>query len=157
MTTVSAVFPQNRLASLLKRPGGVKVSAAVAAAEANLQEIQGEIVAEVDRALELIQPAAKAAAEGARDAQRQVYAHAHVVAGLAATGGLEDIGAAALNLCKLVDVYIAEESWNVEAVAVHLSVMSLLRSSSGQEEAALRRCILAELSNIVGRQTSKGV
>jgi hypothetical protein len=151
MTTVSIVFPKNRLTSLLRKPGGLSVSAALEAAEANLVNIRTEVVAEVDRALELIAHAALAAAEpeSGGDARREVYECAQIIAGLAGTGGLEDIGEAALNLCKLTDAYIHEGYWNAEAVSVHLSVMGLLRSSGGEGDAALRRCIMAELSTLV--------
>jgi hypothetical protein len=128
MTTVTRQFRQNPLTKLVLGHGGLTKAAAVTAADANLETIHDECVAEVDRDFDLLRRSAAAPdIKSAVGTQREIYAHANSIAGIAGCCGLGEMGEAAFSLCELVDRQIAAGAWNDDAVSVHINAMSLLR------------------------------
>jgi hypothetical protein len=120
-----AVFyaPENRLGKAVSTPGGKQVDSAVADAEAQIAAIAEKCVEQIDLALERVFRLS-ASAEGQTD---DLYRAAREVAGLAGTCGLDDLGAAALSYCNLLDQGNQSGRLNGERVQVHLGVMRLLR------------------------------
>lgn len=147
MSGVKYTFRKNTLGPLLDRPGGLRVDAAVQAAERNVASVRRESVAEVDRNIDLLaRSAAAVAADKANvSARQEVYAHANVIAGLAGCCGLPEVGQAAFCLCDLTDLYIVSDYWNDDAVAVHLSAIAVLRTPEISGAPDARRSVLAGL------------
>jgi type VI protein secretion system component VasF len=145
--TTELIHRENRLAKLISKPGGIDTKAAVAQAQTNLQSIAERTAQEVDLAYARLREAAARASDDVA-ARRQVYAEASAIAGMAAVGGLDGVGAAAYMLCELVDRYGLHGAWNDKAVQVCLESMLLLRHGSDDDGA---QSILGGLGEIVRR------
>ena len=149
--TVTLTFRENRLGTKIRKLGGIKADKAVEDAQSNLLTIRDEIVEELDRHLALINEAAERARKDEPGARAAVYEHAKMIAGLAGNGGLPEAGEAAFHLCELTDLCIMQKTWNVEAVALHLGAMALLRSPAAAGDPALRRSVLDGLAKMSTR------
>ena len=149
MTVVTRQFRENRLAKLVLAPGGMTQAAAAAAAEANLETIHDECIAEVDRDFDLLKRSAVDPRVGDDVmTQRMIYAHANTIAGIAGCCGLGEMGEAAFSLCELVDRQIASGGWNPLAVSVHVDAMNLLRGGDNELTPEGRKAILAGLRSV---------
>ena len=152
MTTVTPQFRENRLAKLVLKRGGLTKAAASAAAEENLAAIHDECLAEVDRNLDLLKrSAAEPRIAETVTIQREIYAHANTIAGIAGCCGLAEMGEAAFSLCELVDRQIASGAWSARAVTVHIDAMTLLRAQDGALTPAGRRAMIEGLRSVAWR------
>ena len=126
MTVVTRQFRENLLAKLVLAPSGLTQAAATTAADANLEAIHDECIAEVDHDFDLLKRSAvdPQVADNVM-IQRAIYARANTIAGIAGCCGLGEMGEAAFSLCELVDRQIASGAWNPQAVTVHLDAMTL--------------------------------
>lgn len=150
---VQYIRRENRLGRLLSKPGGVKITAAITEAEHNLAAIRGETLAEVDRNMELLRRSALAVDK--HSARDEVYAHANVIAGLAGSCGLPDLGRAAYLLCELTDRYLLADTWNRDGVAVCLNALMLLRAQPALADEAYEE-VLNGLAELVAKATGDG-
>lgn len=143
-----AVFyaPENRLAKAVSTPGGKHVETAVADAEAQIAAIAEKCVEQIDLALERVFRLSPPAEGQAEDLYRAV----REVAGLAGTCGLDDLGAAALSYCNLLDQAEQNGRLSGERVQVHLGVMRLLRRPERFTETE-RQDILENLKAVVDK------
>jgi len=149
MTVVTRQIRENRLGKLVLAPGGITQAAATTAAEANLETIHDECIAEVDRDFDLLKRSAMDPQVGDNVmSQRAIYAHANTIAGIAGCCGLGEMGEAAFSLCELVDRQILSGAWNPLAVAVHVDAMNLLRTGDNELTPEGRRAMLAGLRNV---------
>lgn len=148
MTAVRFSYPENRMKKLLEEPGGLTHRDALGRAHQNIGAIRHELVAEVDRNIAELTKAAARAAANAEDmgARRDIYTHGNVVAGLAGSCGLDDVGKAAFSLCELVDRY-GTDRWNATFIAVHTDAIHGLREQTGTP--ASRAAILEGLNQVV--------
>lgn len=151
MTAVIYTRPPNRLGKLLTAPGGRKIAAALAEAEANLAAMRAQVTGEVDAALERLRQAAMLAAAADPDACSDVYAHASAIAGFSGLCGLVHLGQVAFNLCELTDRYIEGGVWNTAAVGAHLDTMALLRHADLPADSAEGKAVLEGLKALVRR------
>ena len=128
MTVVTRQFRENRLAKLVLKDSGLREDVAAASAEANLATIHDACVAEVDHEFDrLRRSAADPRVDRDPAIQREIYARANSIAGLAGCCGLGEMGEAAFSLCELVDRQIAQGGWSARALTVHIDAMTLLR------------------------------
>ena len=143
-----AVFyaPENRLGKAVSTPGGKHVETAICDAEEQINSIAQQCVEQIDLALERVFRLSADASAQAED----LYRAAREVAGLAGTCGLDDLGAAALSYCHLLDQAHQSGRLNGERVQVHLSVMRLLRRPERFTQAQ-RHEILENLQAVVGK------
>lgn len=152
MIAVTPQFRENRLAKLVLRRDGLTKAAASAAAEENLAAIHDECLAEVDRNLDMLKRSAADPRTGeAVTIQREIYAHANTIAGIAGCCGLAEMGEAAFSLCELVDRLIASGAWSGSAVTVHMDAMTLLRAQDGALAPAARRAMIEGLRSVAWR------
>lgn len=148
--TTKLIRRENRLLKLLGRSGGVLAKEVIDQAKTNLEGIREQTAAEVDRAFEKLREAARRTAADPSDeaARRALYAHANVIAGIAACGGLAHVGAAAYQLCELVDRYEVQGVWKPKAIQVCLEAMALLRSPERAQDDHAAGCILGGLAEL---------
>lgn len=154
MSAVIYTRPPNRLGQLLSRPGGKRISEAVADAEKNLATLAPLIEAELDEALASLRDAADRAARGGEDASaamREVYDRALTIAGTAGLCERARMGEVAYNLCELSDRYIEAGTWNVEAIEAHVNTMTLLRGMDMADKSPEALLVLEALKVLLKR------
>lgn len=124
---------------------------AVRAADANLQSIRGQLVAEIEATVERIQAFGGAALRDPPDerALEQLYNLANSVIGMAGTAGLRALGRVCYSLCDLIDRLQTSRTWSATAVQVHLDSLRLL--SAGTAEVEAEEAIVAALKQVVAR------
>ena len=114
----------NRLAKLIRTPGGKRMSDAIADAQTALGEIEPACVENVDA---LIAQIAQLAAEQGPHGGAQIYALSNEIIGLAGVFGLRELSAASYSLCELIDRTGEGKSCTSQALAVHVESLKLLR------------------------------
>jgi hypothetical protein len=151
MTTVRHIPYKNKLAKLIQAPGGKRIAAALAEAQANLDQIADLCLAELDKAIAAISLAA-AAGERTPQTYETVYAAANDMTGLAGQVGRADLGKAAHSLCELLDRSGTWEGCSPVALKVHVDSLVLLRHPDVLSQEQLTD-ILDGLERVVERTT----
>ncbi len=122
-----------RLAGLVNRPGGITVSEAVVAAEANLETLRDrgveEIAAAVTRLL-AIGDGLKPVADPAE--QAELYKLSNFLVGVSGVFGLACVGEVAFSLCSLLDRLRTAGMWSVPSVRIHLDSLRLAHGGNLQ-------------------------
>jgi len=139
----------NRLAKLIKIPGGKRIADALAEARANLDELEEVCLGEIDAAVRAVQEASSAA-DRTPASFEAVYAAANAMIGLAGLFGREDLGKAAHSLCELLDRAGCWEACAPVALKVHVDSLVLLRNPNALS-AEERERILEGLEKVVSR------
>jgi hypothetical protein len=127
MSSVRYEFPKVKLTQQLREPGGVAVAEAMAAAEANLEELRpdcaNELQAAATAALACFQtfPASFDAAS-----LQQLYAISARAVGIGVVCGAPAADATFVSLCNLLDYLGVIQRWDLEAIAVHVQTLQLL-------------------------------
>jgi hypothetical protein len=150
MNQVRVFKRENRLRRLVETPGGKPLPDAVRDAALAVEAVSGETLAAVDVALDCLK-AAIGEAPANPSARRTVYAQASVVAGLAASCGLQGLGQVAFSLCELADRQVSSGAWSSEAARVHLDAMVLLRRPEMARSEAARSSVLGGLAKVLAR------
>lgn len=125
MTVITHNRRRSRLSTLVDQPGGVSVGVALNQARANLAELEPrsrEIIQQHVSALGAL-PVPEGAASEALDA---AYAHASAVIDAAGPFELNDLCAAAANLCDLIDAAPEGRPFDWRVVTVHAQALRLL-------------------------------
>jgi hypothetical protein len=152
MSAVKRIRVPNRLAAVVRKPGGKTIAEAVAAAEANLETIRDDCVAAVDAILAaMTELSAVLKAVPTPENQSKLYDLADEMIGVAAIANLPAVGTAAFSVCELVDAFAERQAWNWDAVAVHLNGLKLLRAMGDQIDEAAREQVLDGLRAVVRR------
>ena len=147
----SAVFIpwENKLAEIMRKPGGVKVTDALERAEKNLEIAKADCLADLDQELAELD---RLCEEGGRrpddDLKRRIYDLSNDIVAVAGPFGLGELGQAAFCLCELVDRLRGLGQWNQAAVQVHLSSCRLLRQPAPDAD---RSSVINELKKLVER------
>ena len=128
--SVRFVFPKPRLAALLRKPGGKPAVEALADAEANLKELRGACLEDLEAVLVKIE-AQFAEFPKAFDekATHDLYVLCQGSLGVAGAVGMDAIDTALSSLCTLLDNLRIRRISNVEAVAVHVRSLRVLVKS----------------------------
>ena len=130
MTAATFIAWENRLAKMVREPGGIKLNDALAQADKNLESIQESCMDALDAELDTLE---RLCAEGGRqppdEIKKRIYDTGNDVIAVAGAFSLCELGEAAFSLCELVDRLRTRGKWNQAAVEVHLSAFRLLRQS----------------------------
>lgn len=137
MSTVR-IFPvENKLAELLREPGGRTAEQAVKAAEVRIEAQRDVTLAAL---IEKAEQMAALAAEnrGSHDPQvfARIYDLSNAIYGLAGVFALKALAEAAFSLCDLADSYRSGDEPNWPAVDVHMDGVRLL-ANLGEKAAAM--------------------
>lgn len=128
MSAATFIAWENRLAKVVKEPGGVRMGEALEEAGRNLDSIQMECLKAMDDQIERME---QLCADGGRqppdETKHEIYDLANDVLAVAGSFRLAELGEAAFCLCELVDRLRTCGKWNQAAVEVHLSAFRLLR------------------------------
>jgi hypothetical protein len=146
MSVVRYFTPENRLAKIITAPGGKRVETAILDAEEQLGEISGSCLAQIDKTLDRIYRWSAQVPVG--EALIEFYRDTRDLAGLAAIGGLPDLGTAALSFCALLDHAQSGGRLNVEYLGVYIGVFRILRHTEQFDE-ALSANVLDHLATMV--------
>lgn len=149
---MSALFtpaPRVRMAQKVRRPGGVGLQEAVAAAEAGLQTLRDDALGHVGVLAERLGavrgPFPDAAALGA------VRRDADELAGLCGLLALPELAQAALSLCRLLDeLDEPRRAWG--AIRVHLDAVRLFATTPPSALARIAPKVLEGLELVAARR-----
>lgn len=152
MTAVQFLFPENRLAKMVWRPGGVSFREAMEAAGANLEAMRDELMAALDENLARIEAlwVDPALPENGR-LQSEMYERSNFIAGLAGHCGLAELGEAAFSLCELLDRLIGGARWSKQAMLVHMDALKLLRTLDAEAPVEARAAVVEGLRQVAER------
>jgi hypothetical protein len=139
----------NRLAKLIKLPGGKTVEQAMADADANLKEIEGPCLVVLDELIARIRGLAETPQPTVDDLD-EIYARSNEIVGLGGVFGMKDLSAAAYSLCELVDRTRDRGGPDRQAMMVHVDSLRLMRMGGAIEEAE-RAKMLDGLASVVRR------
>lgn len=159
MTSVQFLFPENRLAKLVRQPGGIGLQQAIAAASSNLESIRDELLVGLDEYLQQVDAiGADPRLPEDRAMQEDLYQKSNFVAGVAGHCGLAELGQAAYTFCEVLDRFLSGAAWSAPAVMVHLDALKVLRatdpSAANQNGAAVVQGLRKVTERIV-RPTEK--
>jgi hypothetical protein len=124
---VRHIAVKNRLASLIKLPGGKKLKDALADAQRNLDVVKPECVNRIDELLAEIQLLSSGAGDPDAAVRERLYDLANQIVSLAGTFGLAGVGRAAYSLCELIDCTLDTGGCARGEVLVHIESLQLLR------------------------------
>lgn len=153
MTSARFTVPKQRLAQLLRTPGGPPAAEALAAAQANLVELKPLCIGELD---ELLAAAEKtfAGLSGYDEAGVSALYDAAVRGiGLGDICGAGSVDVALHSLCDLLDHLKTHERYDAEAVGVHLRAWRLLITTELPAEGAQQ--VLAGLNKVSSLYSAK--
>ncbi|WP_313573917.1 chemotaxis protein CheE [Brevundimonas sp.] len=147
MTVITHNRRRSRLSTLVDQPGGVSVGVALNQARANLAGLEArsrEIIQEQVTALAAL-PAPTGVDETTLD---KAYAHASAVIDAAGPFELNDLCAAAANLCDLIDAAPEGQAFDWRVVTVHAQALRLLLTLPS-EAADARAKVLESLKDVL--------
>ena len=147
MTVITHNRRRSRLSTLVDQPGGVSVGVALNQARANLAGLEArsrEIIQEQVTALAAL-PAPVGIDETTLD---QAYSHASAVIDAAGPFELNDLCAAAANLCDLIDAAPEGRAFDWRVVTVHAQALRLLLTLPSEASDA-RAKVLDSLKDVL--------
>ncbi|MET0293465.1 MAG: hypothetical protein ABW042_00490 [Phenylobacterium sp.] len=152
MSDVRYHTPENRLGKLLRMPGGVSVADAIEQAHAGVATLEEpaldqlmQVLAAAEAAVERLPPAF----DGAVIAE--LYGVAQGAVGLASLAARPSADAALRSLCELLDHLTVGQTWDPEAVLVHVRAFRLLIGAEGMREGAGADAVLEGLKRVTER------
>ena len=154
MTVVRRLTPVNRLAAMIHKPGGLKESQAIAAAEANLEGLREQTMERLDAVVAAMAAEADALSGYDAEAVDRMYRLSNEVVGVAGVFGYGHMGEAAYSLCELLDNLGARKAWNWPAVQVHLNGLLLLAEPDNVPPQA-RKSVVDGLRQVCRRVSSR--
>ncbi len=152
MTAATFIAWENRLAKMVKEPGGVRIGQALEQASDNLETIQEQCLMAMDAQIEEME---RLCSEGGRqppdETKTQIYDLGNDVLAVAGAFELKELGQAAFSLCELTDRLRTRGKWNQAAVEVHLSAFRLLRQPDPSSD---RSSVILGLKGLTDRVAS---
>ncbi len=147
MSTARFTVPKQRLAQQLRTPGGPPAAEALAAAQANLQELRPQCIGELQQRLEAAEGLFARMGPAFDDAAlTELYEAAVQGIGLGDICGAGSVDVALHSLCDLIDHLLTQERYDAEAVGVHLRAWRLLITTELPPEGA--QAVLAGLGKV---------
>lgn len=151
MSTVIVRRPVNRLAKLIRTPGGPTVAQAIADVDERLGAIREPALAELLSLMAAVQALARDFGPAPGDQEiLAVYDLCNEMLAIAEVAGYPQLGQAALSLCELLDGSMTRKVWSPSAVRVHLDGLLLLLADPAQG-AEQTETIVAGLRQVVQR------
>ena len=152
MSAVRIFTPEVKLAKLLRAPGGLRVSEAVERAGQGLEGLKTECLAELQGVLAAAEACAARAGPTYDPAlAAELYAIVAKPIGVPSVCGLKPVDTALISLSDLLDYLKGRQSWDANAVAVHLRAFRLLLHTEGAADGAGTAAILAGLRQVSQR------
>ena len=149
MSAATFIAWENRLAKMVREPGGVRIGQALEQAETNLDAIREASLQAMDAQIdELDRLCAEGGRKPAEAIKNQIYDVGNDVLAVAGAFDLGELGQAAFSLCELVDRLRMRGQWNQAAIEVHLSAFRLLRN---QEASADHSSVIEGLKGLTER------
>ena len=142
--SVNLPLHTRRLSSLVNKPGGITLSEAVTAAEANLETLRERGVGEITTTLARMQVLGEALKAHATAAdQAELYQLSNFLVGVSGVFGFGGLGEVGFSLCSLLDRLRMSGSWSMPSVQIHLDSLRLAHAGNLQEEemAAIRTAL----------------
>ncbi len=139
---------KNRLAALIKMPGGKKLKDALSDAERNLETVKADCVSQIDALVGEIQTLASGAGDPDLAARERLYDLGNQIVSLAGTFGMSGLGRAAYSLCELIDVTLDADGCPRGEIRVHAESLQLLRHAERLGEAG-EAAVLEGLAKII--------
>lgn len=150
MSTVIVRRPVNRLAELIRTPGGPTVAQAIADVDERLGAIREPALAELLSLMAAVQALARVFGPAPADQEiLAVYNLCNEMLAVAQVAGYPQLGQAALSLCELLDGSMTRKVWSPSAVRVHLDGLLLLADPA--QDAEQSEAIVAGLRQVVHR------
>ena len=146
MTTARFTVPKQRLAQLLRTPGGPPAVEALAAARENLAELKPQCVGELKGLLEAAETTFVTLRGYDEGGLAALYDSAVRGIGLGDLCGAGSVDVALHSLCDLLDHLQTQGAWDAEAVGVHLRAWRLLITTELPAEGAQQ--VLAGLNKV---------
>jgi len=160
VSSVTLTFPINKLAKLLRQPGGKSVASALRDAEQNVVRLAPSCLAEIDAVLAAVdQLVIEIPPEEEAATFKRVYDQTNAIIGLATAAGLPDFDSAAYSLCDVLDRMLRTGRMDRAVVTVHVRSMQLLRHPDALGSKASVREVLLGLKQVrkkVIARTSSG-
>jgi hypothetical protein len=145
--------PEKRLASILRRPGGLTADQAIAAASRRLESVRDTCLAALDEKIDAL-----AAEPPTPESRGRLYALATEVFGLAGTFGVTELSQAAQSLCLLLanleesgDLPAAYDGKLADSMRVHIDALRTLRRPELAGDAAARAAVVQGLRKVASR------
>jgi hypothetical protein len=154
MTVITHARRKSRLSKIIDEAGGFSVGTALAQAKANLDALQPRSAAEVaDRIAELGAITAPEHPEQNLPTLGAAYRAANGVIDSAGPFGMDDLHAAAVGLCDLIDAATPERPFDWRVLPVYAQSMQLLLALS--EDAEARQKVRESLQQMVSRKLAQ--
>jgi hypothetical protein len=156
MTVITHNRRRSRLSTLIDQPGGISAGVALAQAKANLAELEARSLAVIEEqiaALAALRPAASL--DETSRVLDQAYDRSSAVIDAAGPFDLNDLCAAATNLCDLIDAAPEDKPFDWRIVTVHAQAMRLLLSLP-VDAVDTRTQVLASLKDVLKAKVPAG-
>lgn len=130
MSTARFTVPKQRLAELMRKPGGLPAEEALKLAEQNLDELRAPCVTELQTLLDAGEATfARLGADFDDAGVAELYETAVKGIGLGEVSGKASVDKALNSFCDLLDHLRTHQRYDREAVGVHLRAWRLLMSA----------------------------
>lgn len=147
--TVVVSKPINRLARMLKKPGGMTVRRALSNAGLNLEALRNDCLNTIDSTIEEMRALLATVPGRELEVAPQLYHLSNSMIGTSGTMRMVELSEAAFSLCETLDRIMQSKKWNSAPVEVHLSAISRLRLVDGNEE--ICKAIIDGLKRVAAR------
>lgn len=152
MSVVQFHTPEMRLTKLIRTPGGKPVADATRDAQARLQGLQGDLLKELATVLDQCEAiAARAGGAYVPEVAMELYEKVSATIGVATSCNLAAIDTMLVSLADLLDYLRESESWEANALTVHLRAYRLLLHTEAARDGAGTNAILEGLRKVSQR------
>lgn len=148
MIPIKYYYPENRLAKLIRTPGGITVADALARATQNVEDLRGNYDAVLDgKIAELGLLAADDAVMATPDVLQAIYGLSNEIFCEAGSFGYIELSQAAYSLCEFLTRKRDHHQF-IAGIRVHTDAMRLLRHPGVSEDATARIAVLQGLKRV---------
>lgn len=148
---ITRAAPPNRLAKLIRMPGGVTLAEALSRAQENVAGLAEPALALLDAELARLADAGARLLAAPDDAValQTLYASAAEIAAIAEVAGQKPVGQAAWSVCDLADRFREPGRFSAPALHVHLTALRRLRAPATDGDGPARTAMLEGLTQVV--------
>ncbi len=152
MSDVRVFKVENRLAKVMRLPGGRTVAEAIRGADSRVASIRDRCLTTLAaKGVQLQRLSEEAKASLDADALAALYATANDIYSIAGAFGMKEAAEAAYSLCDLVDESPERDAINWPAVKVHVDGVRFLCSEAGAVDSPVRVAIITGLREVAAR------
>lgn len=150
MTDIKTFVPENRLAKMIKLPGGLTLAEAMGRAKRNLESVRDVCLSGLDEKLTSMDCEMESDPSPSPLALARIYQLSNEVFAEAGAFEQHELSAAAHSLCDLVSGDgPGLKSW--DGVRVHVAAMRVLRNPALAGDPAQRKAMVAGLQQVSSR------